>query len=152
MPEDLAQVQVMEGKAKMKWNKVRIGIWVVVMLILMFVAVQYLNASRYDALVQVIKEDRIGVNPTGEKLDFGDLPRNKDAVRKVTLVSSGSVASFVIVWKYGAISDFLKVSENNFTLKAGETKELEFSVHIPDSADYKYYRGKVTIFRIPKLW
>ena len=141
-----------EPKLKAKWNAWKIVRWSVAVIILVFLIVQYLNASHYDALVQVIKEDRIGVNPTGEKLDFGDLPRDKDAIRKVDLQSTGRISSFVIIWKRGDISDLMKVSKNFFTLKAGTTESLEFSVHIPNSADYKYYRGKVVIFRIPKFW
>ena len=140
------------GVSKKKWGVWRIAVWVVVAVVALFLIVQYLNAARYEALVQVIDRDTIGVNPTGAKLDFGDLPRDKDAVRRVNLESTGRVSSFVIVWKRGAISEFMKVSKNFFTLKPGTKEELEFTVHVPNSADYKYYKGKVVIFRIPKFW
>jgi hypothetical protein len=152
MDEKIGQAPIGEQPAKMKWRIGRIVLWVIVVLVLVFIAVQYLNASHYDALVQVIKEDRIGVNPTGAKLDFGDLPHNKDAIRTVDLQSSGHVSSYVIVWTRGDISDFMKVSQNFFTLKPGTKQNLEFTVHVPNSADYRYYRGKVVIFRIPKFW
>lgn len=118
------------------------------------IAVQFFNAARYDAVVQVIEDDRLGVNPTGERLDFGDLPRDKDAVRIVTLANNSpyKVSSFVMVWKYGEIQDFMDISRNNFALAPGETEKLEFRVHIPNSAEFKNYRGKVIIFQIPKIW
>ncbi len=130
----------------------RIIVWLIVFLVVFFAVVQYLNASKYEALVQVIKEDKIGVNPTGERLDFGDLPRDKSATRNVTLSSKGSTGTYIMVWKFGDISDLLKVNKNYFTLKPGTTEKLEFSVYVPNSADYRYYRGKVIIFQIPKIW
>jgi hypothetical protein len=138
------------GKPKRKWG--RITTWTVVIIVVLFLVIQYVNAAKYEALVQVIKEDKIGVNPTAERLDFGDLPRDKSAVRSVTLASTGSMNSYIMVWKYGDISDLIKVSKNFFTLEKGKTEKLEFTINIPNSAQDRYYRGKVVIFQIPKPW
>lgn len=147
----VGEITTPPGKGKRKsWRK--IIVWVIVLVIAMVALVQYINAAKYGALVQVIKEDKIGVNPTGERLDFGDLPHNKDAVRTVTLASGGKTGSYIIVWKFGAISDLIKVDKNYFTLKPGTMEKLEFTVHIPNSAEYKYYKGKIIIFQIPKIW
>ena len=135
---------------KKSW-KSRIG-WTIILVLVVLVLIQYFNAAKYSALVQVIAEDKIGVNPTGERLDFGDLPRNKSAVRTVTLESKGNTGSYIIIWKYGAISDFINISKNYFTLSPHTTEKLEFTVHTPNSADYKYYKGQVIIFQIPKIW
>lgn len=126
--------------------------WVVVVLVGIFLAIQYINAAKYQVLVQVIAEDKIGVNPTGDALDFGDLPRNKSAIRTVTLESNGDTGSYIMVWKFGSISDLVKVDKNYFTLRPHTTEKLEFSVYIPNSAEFKYYRGRVVIFQIPKVW
>ena len=130
----------------------KIIIWVVVVVVGILLAIQYINAAKYQALVQVIKEDRIGVNPTGDALDFGDLPRNKSAVRTVTLKSDGDTAGYIIVWKFGDISDLLKVDRNYFTLAPHTTEKLEFSLYVPNSAEFRYYKGRTIIFQIPKLW
>lgn len=131
---------------------VKIIIWIIVVVIGILLVIQYINAAKYAALVQVIKEDRIGVNPTGDALDFGDLPRNRSAVRTVTLKSDGDTPSYIIIWKFGAISDLMKVDKNYFMLAPHTTEKLEFSVAIPNSAAFQYYRGKVMIFQIPKIW
>ena|SRR3989344_7498566 len=135
-----------------KPSKLRLVVWIIITLIVIFFVVQYLNAARYDALVQVVEGEQIGVNPTGERLDFGDLPRDKSAVRAVTLASSGNTPAYVIVWTRGEISNFMDVSKNFFTLESGQDERLEFTTHIPSSAENKYYRGRVIIFRIPKIW
>jgi len=158
IPENLKPVGVQPEKVtnihpeKKRHHIGKIIVWAVVFLVVFFCVVQYLNASKYEALVQVIKEDKIGVNPTGERLDFGDLPRDKSATRNVTLSSKGSTGTYIMVWKFGDISDLVKVNKNYFTLKPGTTEKLEFSVYIPNSAEYKYYKGRVIIFQIPKVW
>jgi hypothetical protein len=138
--------------APKKTSKGKIIGWFVVVVALVLIGVQFLNASKYQAQVQVISEDRIGVNPTGERLDFGDLPRDKSAVRSVILQSKGNTGVYVMVWKFGAISDLVKVSKNYFTLKPHTTEKLDFSVYVPNSAEFKYYKGRVIIFQIPKVW
>ena len=130
----------------------RIVGWVLLVLALIVLAVQYLNAAKYQALVQVIAEDKIGVNPTGERLDFGDLPRDKDAVRTVSLESKGDTGAYVMIWKFGEIGDFLKPDKNYFTVQPHTQVKVEFTVHIPNSAEFKYYKGRVVIFQIPKIW
>ena len=135
---------------KRSWKK--IVLWLVTVVIGILLVIQYINAAKYQALVQVISEGRIGVNPTGDALDFGDLPHNKSAIRTVTLESGGDTGAFVMVWKYGDISDLVKVDKNYFTLQPHTTEKLEFSISIPNSAEYRYYRGKVMIFQIPKIW
>ena len=158
IPEELKPSGMEPGKHfrippdKKKRPVGKIIAWVIVFLMVFIAVVQYLNASKYEALVQVIKEDKIGVNPTGERLDFGDLPRDKSATRNVTLSSKGNTGTYIMVWKFGDISDLLKVNKNYFTLKPGTTEKLEFSVYVPNSAEYRYYKGKVIIFQIPKVW
>ena len=130
----------------------KIVIWIIVVVIGILLAIQYINAAKYPALVQVIKEDRIGVNPTGDALDFGDLPRNRSAVRTVELKSDGNTASYIIIWKFGDISDLVKLDKDYFTMSRHTTEKVEFRIFVPNSAEYRYYRGKVIIFQIPKIW
>jgi len=134
----------------MRWSKVIL--WVAAVLVGILLVIQYINAAKYEALVQVIEEDVVGVNPTGERLDYGDLPRDKSAVRMVTLKSEGDTGAYVIVWMRGELGNLMNVNKNFFTLEPKTEEKLEFSVYIPNSAEFKYYYGKVVIFQIPKIW
>ncbi len=130
----------------------KIIIWAVALLLLTLAVSQYISAAKYEALVQVASDDKIGVNPTDVRLDFGDLPKGRSSTRTVNLKSGGNTGSYVIVWKRGEISDLIKMNKNFFTLKPGTEEKLEFTIFIPDSAEYRYYKGKVVIFQIPKIW
>jgi len=133
------------------WCK-RIGYGLII-LILLLVAVQVAIAERYQAQVQVIEgEKKVGVNPTTEMLDFGDLSADTSATRLVTM-KAGGMDTFVHITKVGGISDLIKVSENNFTMKKGDEKKIEFAMYMPKSAPVgKWYKGWVMIFKVPKFW
>ena len=104
-------------------------------------------------LVNVVEgENIVGVNPTPEKLDFGDLSRNNGMTRYVTLKSGGDYPSYIIVWKFGSISSLVKVDRNFFTLNPDEEVKVAFEIYVPPSAEVKKYDGRVMIFKLPKLF
>lgn len=118
----------------------------------LFIIVQFINASKYSMVVNVKSgENAMGINPLGDKLDFGDLSRNNGMTRYITLASGGSMPTYVSVWKFGEISDLVKIDSSSFTLKPGEEKKVSFEINIPASAQFRQYSGWVVIFRLPKF-
>ena len=123
---------------------------VIGLLILIVIVVQVINASKYKMVINVVDGENImGVNPLTESLDFGDLSRNNGMTRYITMKSGGGMSTFVIVWKFGNISDLVKLSKNFFKLSSGEEVKLAFEISIPPSAETKQYKGGVWIFRLP---
>lgn len=127
--------------------------WGVIILIVLILAVQVIIADKYKMQVQVIEgEKKVGVNPTTAMLDFGDLSADTSATRLVTMKAGGS-DTFVHISKFGGAAELVKISENNFTLKSGDEKKIEFSMYMPQSAPIgTWYKGYVYIFKIPKFW
>ncbi len=127
---------------------------VLLLAVFLFVFYVALDANKYSAQVRAIEgQGRVGVNPTGEKLDFGDLSPGTAAVRTVTLSNQTFFPVYVAVVRFGDISSLTKLNENNFTLRPRDTKKLEFTVFMPASAEKgKTYSGRVYIFKIPKPW
>ena len=138
-------------KNKKKMSKAKaIGILAVIVIIWL-IAVQLMAADRYQAVVKVVEgENQVGVNPLTDRLDYGDLSRDNGASRFVSLKNDGRVGKFIMVWKFGEISEIMKLSNNNFTLKPGEEYRLELNVYIPVSAEIREYKGRVWIFKWPK--
>ena len=128
-------------------------IWAIVALIVFVLIVQIAVADKYSAQVIVIEgEKKVGVNPTTEKLDFGDLSADTSATRYVTL-NAGGMNTYVYVLKFGSIAELVKLSENSFTMRKGDEKKLEFTLYMPPSAPVgEKYTGRVWIFKIPKMW
>jgi len=149
--ETLIKMDKPKSKKKMNIGR-KIG-WAVVIVVLFVVVVQILVADKYSAQVLVIEgEKQVGVNPTTEKLDFGDLSADTSATRFVTL-KAGGMDTYIWVWEMGKIAELMQVSENNFVISEGEEKRLEFSLYMPPSAPVgDKYTGNVWIFKLPKFW
>lgn len=125
----------------------------VIAVFVFIIIVQIAVADKYKAQVLVIEgEKKVGVNPTDEQLDFGDLSADTSATRYVTLSAAGA-DTYISVLKFGSISELVKLSENNFTMKKGDEKKLEFTMYMPPSAPIgEKYTGYVWIFKTPRVW
>ena len=131
-------------------NKV---ILIIIALIVFTLAVWMINAGKYSMVVNVVEgENVMGVNPTTERLDFGDLSQNNGMTRYVNLQSGGRISTYIMAFKFGEIADLITLSDNFFTLKGGEEKQLGFAIHIPPSAEIRQYKGWAIVFRIPRLF
>jgi len=142
------------SKKKMTLKKfLKMAVLFVVFVVAWFAVVQYMAADKYEAVVRVVEEGgKIGVNPTAERLDYGDLPKGNASTRFVTIENNGSMGIYVMVIKYGGIAELIKVSRNNFVLDPEEKEKLELLLEMPISADKEEYKGKVLIFKLPKLF
>ena len=122
---------------------------------LFFLVVIYvaLDANKYRATVLAVEgSGRVGVNPTTELLDFGDLSLGMSSVRKVTIKNGAFFPVFIIVVRVGDIASLINVSENFFTLSRGEESTIDFTTYMPASADVgTTYDGRIYIFRIPRI-
>lgn len=117
-----------------------------------FAIVQFINASKYEMTVNVVEgENVLGLNPTTERLDFGDLSRNNGIARQVSIENGGGTFGiFVAAFKFGELASLVKLDRNFFVLKPGEEAKISLEVFIPPSAEIRKYDGKIWIFRIPK--
>jgi hypothetical protein len=124
---------------------------IIILVVFLFVFYVVLDANKYRAMVRVISgEGRVGVNPTTEALDFGDLSRGTSAVRRVELRNGTFMPVFVMIWKTGEIASLVDVSQNYFTLEPRTDTKIEFSLFMPASAEIdKTYSGRVYLFKVP---
>lgn len=128
-------------------------LWIIGIIIVILLAVQVVNAAKYKMVVNVVEgENVLGVNPMTERLDFGDLSRNNGMIRYVSMQNGGGMPIYVIAWKFGNISELIKLDQNYFTLNSGEEVKIAYEIHIPDSAQIQKYSGWTIVFRLPKIW
>jgi hypothetical protein len=129
-------------------EKIGGGIFLVVFLFVFYVT---LDANKYAAQVRAIEgEGKVGVNPTTERLDFGDLSRGTSAVRTVSIQNNTFMPFFVATIKIGSIRSLMKLDRNNFILRKGDSAKIEFTTYMPASAEIdKMYTGRVYLFKIP---
>lgn len=133
-------------------SKIKIILIVIAVIIALVIIVQIVNAAKYKMVVNVVEGENImGINPLADKLDFGDLSRNNGMTRYVTMQNNGSFPIYVAVFKFGEISDLVKLNKNFFVLEPEEEVKLAFEINILPSAEFKKYSGWTIIFRLPKI-
>lgn len=121
----------------------------VIILVLAFFVFEIASGSSYKMTVNVIdKSNFIGVNPSTELLDFGDLAKNYNAVKYVKIANTGKIPSYMLILGTGEISKFIEKGETFFSVSPGEEKEISFTINIPPTAENKKYNGKIYIFHL----
>ena len=124
---------------------------IVLLVVFLFVFYVMLDANKYRAMVHVIEgKGAVGVNPTTESLDFGDLSPGTSAVRRVSIENGTFMPMYIAVVQIGRISDLIELNKNNFKLGAGESTKIDFTLYMPASGEIGGdYRGRVYLFKVP---
>jgi len=135
-------------KSMGKGEKLLTIVLAVVVLFMFYVA---LDANKYQAVVHVIEgEGKVGINPTAERLDFGDLSRGTSAVRTVKIQNGTIMPMYVMIFKTGKIGELMDMSNNYFKLESDTEETIEFQVYMPASANIDdTYEGRVYLFKVP---
>jgi len=155
MEEETFQEEYHEEK-KGVWGGLTKGekfITLLLLFVFLFVFYVTLDANKYRATVLVIEgEGKIGVNPTDQALDFGDLSPGTSGIRRVEVANNTGISMYIISVELGDITDLMEVNKNFFTLPPKTTERLEYSVYMPASAPIgERLDGKVWLFKIPTL-
>ena len=132
-------------------NRFQKGFVVFLVIAFLFVFYVALDANKYEATVRVIEgEGKVGINPTTERLDFGDLSRGTSSVRRVTIANGTFMPMYVLIWETGDIADLMELDKNSIRLAKGEEARIEFTTYMPASAQVdRIYDGRVFVFKIP---
>jgi hypothetical protein len=132
-------------------EKIILGGMIVVFVFAFYIA---LDANKYRAVVQVVGgEGKVGINPTSEVLDFGDLSRGSTAARHVEIKNNTAIPFLVAVVRIGGISSLMELDKNFFVLSEFATDRVGFSVYMPASAEIgAVLLGRVYVFKIPTFW
>jgi hypothetical protein len=133
------------------FGKLAIGVCALVFLFVFYLA---LDANKYEAVVRVVEGTaRVGLNPTTERLDFGDLSPGTTAVRSVTIENGTGIPFFVFALRLGSITDIMEQSNNFFVMAPHAEETIEWSTYMPASAPIgEKLSGRVILFKIPGPW
>ena len=133
------------------WSKL---VAIVLILIGAFLFYISLDANKYSAQVRVIEgAGKIGLNPTTERLDFGDLSPGASATRLVTIENATKIPMFVFTMRLGGITDLIDQDKNFFVLAPHKKATIEFEAYMPASAPVgETITGRVFLFKIPGPW
>jgi len=120
--------------------------------VLLWLAVAASAITTYSSTVLFTEGGGIGIPPPFENLDFGDVPRGMPMHRDVILENNGKLDTYIMVFTWGGIRDFLSVDDAFFNLSPGEQRNVDFAVGAPANANLKRYSGRVFVVRLPWWW
>jgi len=120
--------------------------------VLLWLAVAASAITTYSSTVLFTEGGGIGIPPPFENLDFGDVPRGMPMHRDVILENKGKLDTYIMVFTWGGIRDFLSVDDAFFNLSPGEQRNVGFAVQAPSNANLKRYSGRVFVVRLPWWW
>ncbi len=140
-----------EYRERKTWTQREKTLAVVLGLVVLLVFYITLDANKYRAEVRVVEgSGRVGVNPTTELLDFGDLSRGTSAVRRISISNNTGIPMWIAVVRVGSITDLMNPDKNYFILPARTQESIIFTTYMPASGEVgALYTGRVFVFRIP---
>jgi len=123
----------------------------------LLLAVTFLFQATTIYSVQAIAKEAgsaIGINPLGDRIDFGDIPQGAAVTKTLILENQGTIPNRIVIFIIGGIGDLVKVEPGSLTVEPGETKEVDFELTMPASATpERKYSGRAFVLRLPtRLW
>jgi hypothetical protein len=106
--------------------------------------IDYLSVlEKQELYARVIVSDHYGVDVNSSALIFGMIAPGSSSTRKTTITNDHNQKVNVEILVEGDIEEFLQISENDFDLKTGESKELIFTAISSRDKELRTYDGKV---------
>lgn len=98
-----------------------------------------------DIYAKIIVGNRTGFDVNGTALIFGMVVPGSSSNKDIFIKNNYDREVNIEVYVDGEISDFLKISENDFILSKNEEKVVGFLANVPSDAKYGTYEGVVKI-------
>jgi hypothetical protein len=132
-----------------KWQII-LTVVIAVLAVLVFIFFSW--ADMYSSQVVATEAGgTIGMAPFTDRIDFGDIPLGKGVTKTVIMTNNGNNDNTIKVFVLGSIAQLIDVEPGkSFTLKAGETVNLNFRLTMPASAPVgKKFSGRIIILTLP---
>jgi hypothetical protein len=120
---------------------------ILIILIILLTLIIIFNSPLDKKIIpaRFIFSSKSGFDLTPNQLTFGQVNENQIASRDIKITNDFNKKILVKIKSYGEISEFLTISENNFLLNPGESKNLSFSINPRGLSEYREYSGEVII-------
>jgi hypothetical protein len=92
-----------------------------------------------------IVSKQMGFDLNSTALTFGFIMPGNSATREISIGNNFKEDVKIKIISEGEISRFLKISEDSFMLKPGESRNIGFSLVVPKNSLLKKYEGKVIV-------
>ncbi len=94
--------------------------------------------------------NNLGFNTDTNAIYFGTVPTGGSSSRTISIKNERCSKCLVKINSEGKISNFINVSNNNFFMNKGESKDVKIEVFVPDSLNEGNYTGTLKIYFLKK--
>lgn len=101
--------------------------------------VSQIHETRMD--IRVVSENVVGVTTDTDALHFGKTPPGGGASRIIILENKDQKPYFIQIKIFGNITQFITVSDNNFSIEPRTAKNVTVTATVPENANPGYYDG-----------
>jgi hypothetical protein len=130
-------------------NKIMVLVLIIILISFLPVVWNLVNNNRIlekrEIYARIGVDNVFGVEANWTALRFGIIPPGNIASKEITLDNKYGHDVRARIFVTGNITDFVAISANDFVLKAGESKIINFVAFIPKETKYGTYEGKVYI-------
>lgn len=98
-----------------------------------------------DMYLTVVKGNMVGINTNTDALYFGKVRKGGVSTRKIIIGNNDEKPHLIQIKTFGDLSKWVYVSDNNFILHPGESKNVSVSCDVPKDADTGNYTGGLQV-------
>jgi hypothetical protein len=127
-------------------------LFLIMLCVVVITAVSFILFYSYYMVLQVreIKMqltigDHIGFNVDTDALYFGTIPPGGIGNREIHIKNENYTQVKVNIKIFGPARKWIQVTNNNFILKKGESKDITFYSYVPKNIAYGIYNGEIKI-------
>ncbi len=89
--------------------------------------------------------DKVGFNLDADAIHFGTTQAGSVSERGLTISHKYDFPVRVSIRTYGNLSEFVAVTDNEFLVQPGETREVKFLADVPFGVEKGSYEGQVVV-------
>lgn len=135
-----------------KWRGWQIAVVIIVFILVVLAGVLIPFTTSYSSQVIAVEAGgSIGINPSTDRIDFGDMPSGTSVAKAVTLESGGDSSASIRIFIIGGIGSLIKVEPStSFKMEPGESQQVIFRLSMPATAvPGTKFSGRIFILRLP---
>jgi uncharacterized membrane protein len=104
------------------------------------------SVSEMEMVLHVAaNSSEVGFDTGMDQVKFGWVPAGGYSKKGLDLTNSGADAQ-VVIKAEGALAKWVEISENNFKLASGESKEVQLKAVVPQNAQPGNYTGTLKVY------
>lgn len=112
---------------------------------LIFLNLSIVKIEKVPTSLTVVDKKMIGLDINTSSFNFGKVPLGAHSVRNFTITNDYDFKINIKIYTESNFSEWIVLSENNFEIRSGQTKNVQIKAEVPDLAKAGNYGGDIFV-------